>query len=399
MSRSYQKTHPWITFQFDLNRINYDLWMRLGEAQSKCQHIAGTLLDPKVARQLQQIYLAKGVHATTSIEGNTLSEEQVRKRMDGQLALPESKKYLGQEVDNIVSACNAILAEQCHEPTALTIDEIKRYNALVLYDLPVKEDVVPGQIRKHSVGVARYLGTPAEDCGYLLEQMCHMLNGQRFFLSERWELVSGILKAILAHLYIAWIHPFGDGNGRTARLLELRFCLSVGIPTPAAHLLSNYYNETRAAYYMALDETSKTKSPLPFLEYAIKGYVDQLEEQIFSIRIAQNKAFWINFVHSEFAGRDGEADKRRRNMVLDISEKLMPTQTMHNPTQRWINISEIENVSGRLARAYSSKTQRVKTRDIKELMEMGLINRRGNQIRPNFELINAYLPLKAISAS
>ncbi len=31
---------------------------------------------------------------------------------------------------------------------------------------------------------------------------------------------AAILRAVLAHLYIAWIHPFGDGNGRTARLAK-----------------------------------------------------------------------------------------------------------------------------------------------------------------------------------
>ena len=74
--------------------------------------------------------------------------------------------------------------------------------------------------------------------------MCDWLN------SNEWErvfgrnnvILTGIIKAIVAHLYIAWIHPFGDGNGRTARLLELQILLNSNIPTPAAHLLSNHYN-------------------------------------------------------------------------------------------------------------------------------------------------------------
>ncbi|MBI4725858.1 hypothetical protein HY768_01300 [candidate division TA06 bacterium] len=49
------------------------------------------------------IYLAKGVAATTAIEGNSLSEEQVLQHMEGTLKLPPSKKYLAQEVDNIIS--------------------------------------------------------------------------------------------------------------------------------------------------------------------------------------------------------------------------------------------------------------------------------------------------------
>ena len=59
--------------------------MNLGEARSKCEHIAGVPLRPTVARELHQLYLAKGVLGTTAIEGNTLSEEQVRQLLEGQL--------------------------------------------------------------------------------------------------------------------------------------------------------------------------------------------------------------------------------------------------------------------------------------------------------------------------
>jgi hypothetical protein len=54
------------------------------------------------------MYLAKGAHATTAIEGNTLTEEQVRARMEKQLSLPPSQEYMGKEVDNIIHACSSI---------------------------------------------------------------------------------------------------------------------------------------------------------------------------------------------------------------------------------------------------------------------------------------------------
>ncbi|MBW2661693.1 MAG: Fic family protein, partial [Deltaproteobacteria bacterium] len=37
------------------------------------------------------------------------------------------------------------------------------------------------------------------------------------------------------------MHPFGDGNGRTARLLEFEALLSSGVPAPSSQLLSNHY--------------------------------------------------------------------------------------------------------------------------------------------------------------
>ena len=49
----------------------------LGEALSKCQHLAGVPLKPKAAEELSMVYLARGVQATTAIEGNTLSQREV----------------------------------------------------------------------------------------------------------------------------------------------------------------------------------------------------------------------------------------------------------------------------------------------------------------------------------
>src|SRR5262245_64811416 len=107
--RSYEQSHPWITFELRLTRLTHKTWLLLGEAGSKCQHVAGVPLRPEVARRLHEIYLSKGVHGTTSIEGNTLSEAEVLRRVTGDLPLPPSLEYLGREVDNILNACNGIV--------------------------------------------------------------------------------------------------------------------------------------------------------------------------------------------------------------------------------------------------------------------------------------------------
>ena len=75
--RTYLKTHPWLKFNVDLRQLNYTIWTALGEAQSKCEHISGVPLRPTVARELHKLFLAKGVLATTAIEGNTLTESEV----------------------------------------------------------------------------------------------------------------------------------------------------------------------------------------------------------------------------------------------------------------------------------------------------------------------------------
>ena len=57
------------------------------------------MLPPDVANDLFVLYLAKGVRATTAIEGNTLTEEQVRERiLSSKSTLPKSQEYQGREV-------------------------------------------------------------------------------------------------------------------------------------------------------------------------------------------------------------------------------------------------------------------------------------------------------------
>ena len=245
--RTYEKTHPWLTFQIDLRLIDYATWISLGEAQSKCEHISGVPLRPSVAQQLHTVYLAKGVLATTAIEGNTLSESEVIKHIEGKLRLPPSKEYLAKEIDNIIAACDKIANEILFlDKDEISVDNIKNYNKLVLQGLSPGESVVPGQVRNYSIGVGGYRAAPAEDCEYLLQELCSWLN--KFHIPEDNRITFGIIKAIIAHVYFVWIHPFGDGNGRTARLIEFQILLEAGIPTPAAHLLSNFYNQTRTEY-------------------------------------------------------------------------------------------------------------------------------------------------------
>jgi Fic family protein len=199
LKRQYQISHPWIKFVFDANDLDYHTWMLLGEAKSKCTHIAGAPLLPEVHKNLMNVYLVKGASATTAIEGNTLTEDEVNRRIKGELDLPPSKEYLGKEIDNIVDAINEIgLSILTGKSIEISIDDIKKYNSMVLDGLPLKEDVVPGKIRRHSVGVAGYRGAPAEDCEFLLDKYVHWLNAE-FIPPGNQEMIFG--KRYL-HIYI-----------------------------------------------------------------------------------------------------------------------------------------------------------------------------------------------------
>ncbi len=381
--RTFEGTHSWISFTIDLRRAGAKLWLLLGEAASKCEHIAGIPLRPGTAEMLHQLYLAKGAAATTAIEGNSLTEGQVLKHLEGKLKLPPSKEYLAQEIDNIVEAFNQIGEQIKKGDLVLTRQKICEYNRLVLQKLTLEESVVPGHIRKYSVGVGNvYRGAPAEDCEYLLDRLCTWLEGGDFKPAPGLELVYAILKAVAAHLYLEWIHPFGDGNGRTGRLLEFNILLAAGVPSPSAHLLSNHYNQTRPEYYRQLNLASKSGGDIiPFLEYAIQGFVDGLKEQIQVIRNQQWDVAWRNYVHELFRDRNSASDVRRRHLVLDLGAQEDP-----------ISVSKIPELTPRLAKAYATKSSKTVQRDLNELEKMGLLNRLPEGLRAKRETILAFLP-------
>jgi Fic family protein len=382
--REYERTHPWVTFGLDLRVVPYDLWIALGEAQSKCEHISGTPLKPAIAEELHKVFLAKGIRATTSIEGNTLTEEEVRKRIDGQLELPLSREYLGKEVDNMLKAINRVTDDVIRgERIGISLDEIMAYNRQILEGLALEEGVVPGELRTYNVTVGKYRGVPPKDCEYLLTRLCDWVN-KEFVPLKGQEIIFGVIKAIVSHLYLAWIHPFGDGNGRTARLVEFKLLLEAGTPTPAAHLLSNHYNQTRTEYYRMLDHASKSGGDvIPFMSYAVKGYVDGLREQIETIRHQHLEVSWTNFVHDAFRNRTSPASARQRHLVLDLSTKGSA-----------IPFDQIRTLSTRTAEAYAGKTRKTVTRDLNELERMNLVEWGKDGIKARVEQILAFLPAK-----
>lgn len=368
--RTYQRTHPWIDFRCDLSDLKQTDWMRLGEAAAKIQWLSSAVLLPETAEQLHGIYLAKGIQATTAIEGNTLDEEEVRLLIEGGLRLPRSQQYLAQEVQNVLDACNGI-AQAVEQGSAgeLSAEAICRYNAQVLRGLDLEEGAVAGEVRKGSVLVGRYRGAPAEDCRHLLDRLCEWLNGPGFRPEpdDDYIFLKLIAKAVAAHLYLAFIHPFDDGNGRTARLVELRILVEGGLPLAACHLLSNHYNRTRTHYYRVLDRASRVQpyGVEEFFSYALTGLAEGLEKQTDWIVENQLKTAWENYINEQFAGRDTPAGRRR----------AMLTRGLHpeRPTPR----SEITRVSPRAAEAYAGKTSKTVTRDLNRLLEMGLIRRIG----------------------
>lgn len=319
-----------------------------------------------------------------AIEGNTLTEEEVLQHVQGKLTVAPSQKYLQQEVENIITACNGISQKLAanDELLPLTTECIADYNRQVRNQLAEEPGTEPpGKLRLKSVLVGTvYRGAPPEDCEYLLDRLCLWLNGDDFSPRENYHIPFAILKAVVCHLYLAWIHPFGDGNGRTARLLELHILLNAGVPQPAAHLLSNHYNQTRSEYYRLLDHASKSCGDiLPFVQYAVGGFVAGLREQLKYVWDQQWDIAWRDHVYTHFRGKDSKSQVRQRHLALDLGKETA-----------WVSISSLNQLSERLAIGYAGKTLKTVQRDVNVLVKLALIERRRGEVRARRDTILAF---------
>ncbi len=386
-SREYENTHPHISFSLDLRRATPSLWILLGEAKSKSQHVARTLLAPNRAHELMVVYLTKGALATTAIEGNTLSEDEARRVVEERSELPPSKEYLAQEIRNVIAAYNTITNELLEDPSIkVSPARLDRYNAMILDGLQVEDGVVPGQTRRRGVVVGNVYKAPDhQDCKYLLARLCDWLNGPDFEAPPsmpEYRAPLAILKAMVAHLYLAWIHPYGDGNGRTARLMELELLLTAGFPPPVTQLLSNHYNATRTEYYRQLKRAGESGDVIDFLTYAARGFVDELTEQLDIVWRWQFEDRWEQYVHQQFGELRTETNRRRLRLTLELSK--------HHPSP--VARAEIPVLDPRLARAYAQKTPKTLTRDLNAIRKMGLIERTPRGYLARNDIIRSFQP-------
>ena len=386
--KAYKESHPWITFSAsDVNDLPPRTWMLLGEARAICEQITSTPLKPGVAEHLNEVALIKGAQATTAIEGNTLDEEQVAGIYRGEYTAPPSRAYQEQEVRNVLDALTSIdehATSGTLEP--VTAGLICDYNHRVLNSTEHAPNAIPGVLRDHSVVAGNYRGAPAQDCPYLTRRLAEWLESDTFRSDDpETAFALTVIQAVYAHLYIAWIHPFGDGNGRTARLLEFMLLARSGqMPLLAAHLLSNHYNLTRDQYYRELEAASRSNSTHRFVAYAAQGLVDGLREQINLVRVQQLDVSWINYVNDAMDQfPTSQASRRQRALVLAM------------PPNQALSRSDLAVLTPTLAAQYAGTGPRTLSRDLNRLANAGLILPEGRSWKANIDVMFAFMPLAA----
>jgi len=122
-----------------------------------------------------------------------------------------------------------------------------------------------------------------------------------------------LIAALAAHYHLAAMHPFLDGNGRTARALEALLLQRAGLRDTCFIAMSNYYYDEKPGYLAALAEVRARGHDLgPFLSFGLNGIARQVQRLLLEIQHEMRKALFQNVMFSLF-GR--MATKRRRVMA------------------------------------------------------------------------------------
>ncbi len=222
---------------------------------------------------MQAEALVRDVHASTHIEGTQLTLEETRAILEGKEVAGASKKDI-KEVINYRKALD-FASEHLNSPEAITEELIKELHARVTESFP---EAKPGQYRRvqnyiisSETNEVIYTPPPHYEVPYMMKDLVEWLNTQ--------EGLSPVLVAGIAQFQLVHIHPFVDGNGRTARVLATLILYKTGYDFKRLFALSEYYDKDRRRYYKALQLVRKYDMDMtPWLEYFTEGLRAQLLE-------------------------------------------------------------------------------------------------------------------------
>ncbi len=381
------KEYPHILFQKNWNLDEETIFM-LGQCDAIVQAIASAPIKPAYREMLLSVSLRKGARATTAIEGNTLSEDEVEKIAEGK-NLPPSKEYLQIEVQNVLNALTMIGKEVIREgkEVLLSLELIESFHAHIGKGLGDHFEAVPGKFREagHNVVVGKYRPPLGEDVKALMIRLCDWMRETFRYENRNQSFQEQIVQAIVAHIYIAMIHPFGDGNGRTARLLEFYILLRAGLPDIASHILSNHYNDTRQEYYRQLDLCAQNRDLSGFIKYAVLGFRDGLQTVLQIIQHNMLGVSWQNYIYESLDSKKAEGKtraivKRRRTLALCF------------PTEKWASIDEIMNEIAPITKEYAKLSRATLLRDIADLTKLSIIRRQSDKYKANIEIMSGFMP-------
>ncbi len=238
--------------------------------------------------------MTRTVHFGTKIEGNDLTEEQTRQvihsnAIDGD-ALAKQTGIMARERDvkEVINYRNVIhwidQVEALHNPNLFTIETLQTLHALTMQGL-IEADSV-GQFRRQQVivrgangGEVVFRPPVSVEVPYLTDEFFAWLS------SEAATNIHPIFKAAITHYQLVYIHPFIEGNGRTARAMASLVLYQAGYDFKKFFSIEQYFDADVELYYHALlsvqqNERADLTYWLEYFCYGLAVEIDKIKQQV-----------------------------------------------------------------------------------------------------------------------
>lgn len=310
--------------------------------------ILNSPLIPKWEVSLRREAFLRSAHSSTAIEGNPLTLEQVSDLAAGRDIMVGRKDK--QEVLNYLEALEKIPDFEKRKPfTAVDLLEVHRTVTKETLDNPNDE----GAFRKKQVAVINratgevtFMPPPTGQVPQLINNFLEWLN------SEESNDIDPVLKAGITHYEIVRIHPFVDGNGRTARVMASLVLHERSFDVKRFFALDDHYDHDRRAYYAALKSVDKSTLDLTgWIEYFTDGVA-------ISLKAVKDKVIGLS--------KDIKVLKEKGQIAL---------------TERQMKIVEILVQNGRIAIGQIANefkvSRQMALKEMKKLTNLGVVKLKG----------------------
>lgn len=309
-----------IAYRRPLHWIRYDALAvvpELVEAKAAVATLRNLPFQRRWVEALQQVELKREVAGTSRIEGAVFTEEELDAAMqetaDGLFTRSQRQAHAA------VRAYRWIAMLPVDYPlTVETICEIHRQIVTGADD----DHCPPGvpRERDHNVtfGVPPHRGVDGGPA---------CVDALAAFASELQREYRGhdpLVQAFAAHYHFAAMHPFLDGNGRTARALEALLLGRAGLRDSAFIAMSNYYYDEKSQYLAALAETRARDHDLTrFLKFALTGVAAQCQRLCNEIRREISKELCRSFAREMFSRLKGPRQRALADRQVKLHEHLL----------------------------------------------------------------------------
>ena len=257
----------------------FTIALKINKALVEIERVRGfldavNLKDDWIA-DMQKKALILESHHSTHIEGTALSLEQAKDILEGREvkgADQDDKK----ELLNYKQAMNFV-SKYLGKDDPVTEGLVREMHKILVKGVRGGQ-ADPGNYRKIQNYVVNsrtkeviYTPPAPLDVPHLMREFVDWMN--------KAEDVSPLLVAGIAQFQFVHVHPFIDGNGRTARLLSTLILYKTGYDFKRLFTISEFYDKNRPAYYQAIQSVRKNGMDMTaWLEYFVEGLKSQMAE-------------------------------------------------------------------------------------------------------------------------